>query len=47
MLNDVSVISPLPVFTPVGTIGLQSVRPSVSLSVRLSAKNLDPLIAQS
>jgi len=32
-----SLISSLPVFTPDGTIGLPSVRPSV----RLSAKNLD------
>ena len=47
-----TVISPLPVFTPEGTIGLPSVRlsvrPSVSLSVCLSvclsAENLDPLI---
>jgi len=44
------VISPLLVFTPEGTIGLPSVRPSlfvclsVSPSVSLSAKNLDPLI---
>ena len=30
------VISPLPVFTPEGTIGLPSVRPSVCLSVRPS-----------
>ena len=41
-------ISPLPVFTPEGTIGLPSVRPSVCQSVCpsvcLSAKNLDPFI---
>jgi len=41
-------IIPLPVFTPEGTIGLPSVRQSVSLSVRqsvcLSAKILDPFI---
>jgi len=55
-LGDNPLISPLPVFTPEGTIGLPSVRPSVRLSVRqsvslsvclsvcLSAINLDPLI---
>jgi len=35
--SEMVVISPLPVFTPEGTIGLPSVRPSVSLSVRPSA----------
>jgi len=41
----VVVFSPLPVFTPEGTIGLPSLRQSaVCQSVCLSAKNLDPLI---
>ena len=52
MLHIIITISPLPVFTPEGTIGLPSVRPSVSQSVRQSvsqsvrqfAKNLDPSI---
>ena len=52
LVDVFQIISPLPVFTPEGTIGLPSVRQSVSrsvsLSVRqsvsLSAKNLDPLI---
>jgi len=34
----IMLVSPLPVFTPEGTIGLPSVRPSVSLSVCLSVR---------
>jgi len=38
LLYKITFISPLPVFTPEGTIGLPSVRPSVSLSVSLSVR---------
>jgi len=44
LVFELVLISPLPVFTPEGTIGLPSVSQSVCQSVSLSAKNLDPLI---
>ena len=44
MFRFVEIVDPLPMFTPEEAIGLPSVRPSVCPSVRLSAKNMDPLI---